>query len=87
MSKVNRSATHYSLLFQEDQPLAEEDKAGLRQELVPAMLALSKPSDASIRLQVAEAVSLIAELDFPDRWSDLIDVCYGHHTLIVAPHL
>ncbi len=38
------------------------------------MLALSKPSDASIRVQVAEAVSLIAELDFPDKWPDLIDV-------------
>jgi hypothetical protein len=38
------------------------------------MLALSNPADKAIRAQVAEAVSLIAELDFPDRWTDLIDV-------------
>ena len=38
------------------------------------MLALSNPADKAIRAQVAEAVSLIAELDFPQRWTDLIDV-------------
>ena len=38
------------------------------------MLALSNPADKAIRVQVAEAVSLIAELDFPARWPDLIDV-------------
>lgn len=58
---------------EEEQPLREEDKTALRGELVPAMLALSKPSDASIRVQVAETVSLIAELDFPYKWPDLID--------------
>lgn len=40
------------------------------------MLALSNPSDKVIRAQVAEAVSLIAELDFPEKWPDLIDVSY-----------
>ncbi|KAF8635563.1 hypothetical protein AX15_000213 [Amanita polypyramis BW_CC] len=58
---------------EEDQPLAEKDKADLRHDLVPAMLVLSKPSDAPIRVQIAEAVSLIAELDFPKKWPDLID--------------
>lgn len=58
---------------EEDQPLAEQDKAVLRSELVPAMLALSSPADKAIRAQVAESVSLIAQLDFPTKWTDLID--------------
>ncbi|RDB24273.1 Importin alpha re-exporter [Hypsizygus marmoreus] len=62
------------LRWEEDvQPLTEQDKAALRSELVPAMLALSSPSDKAVRAQVAESVSLIAELDFPDKWTDLID--------------
>ena len=39
------------------------------------MLALSNASEKAIRAQVAESISLIAELDFPARWPDLIDVC------------
>ena len=50
------------------------DKAQLRAELVPAMLALSAPSDKAVRVQIAEAISLIAELDFPSKWPNLIDV-------------
>ena len=38
------------------------------------MIALSGASDKAIRAQIAESVSLIAELDFPERWPDLIDV-------------
>ena len=38
------------------------------------MIVLSSTSDKAIRAQIAESVSLIAELDFPDRWPDLIDV-------------
>ncbi|KAG6872821.1 hypothetical protein C0995_006303 [Termitomyces sp. Mi166 len=60
--------------WEEDvQPLAEQDKAALRSELVPAMLTLSSPADKGIRAQVAESVSLIAELDFPPKWENLID--------------
>ncbi|KAF9472710.1 importin alpha re-exporter [Pholiota conissans] len=58
---------------EDEQPLAEQDKAALRAELVPAMLALSAPADKAIRAQVAESVSLIAELDFPAKWDNLID--------------
>ncbi|KAH6910802.1 importin alpha re-exporter [Coprinopsis sp. MPI-PUGE-AT-0042] len=58
---------------EEEQPIAENDKAGLRSRLVPAMLALSNPSDKAIRAQIAESVALIAQLDFPERWTDLID--------------
>ena len=38
------------------------------------MISLSGASDKAIRAQIAESVSLIAELDFPERWPDLIDV-------------
>ncbi|KAG5652934.1 hypothetical protein H0H81_003010 [Sphagnurus paluster] len=66
------------LRWEEDvQPLAEQDKASLRSALVPAMLALSNPSDKAIRAQVAESVSLVAELDFPKKWTDLIDQLVG----------
>ncbi|KAF8867606.1 CAS/CSE protein [Infundibulicybe gibba] len=49
------------LKWDEDvQPLPEQDKALLRSQL-------------AVRAQIAETVSLIAELDFPERWPDLID--------------
>jgi exportin-2 (importin alpha re-exporter) len=35
---------------------------------------LSSTEDKAIRAQVAESVALIAELDFPTKWTDLIDV-------------
>jgi len=41
---------------------------------MPAMLRLSNPADKTIRVQIAESVSLIAQLDFPEQWPDLIDV-------------
>ncbi|THV04546.1 importin alpha re-exporter [Dendrothele bispora CBS 962.96] len=58
---------------EDEQPIVETDKASLRSELVPAMIALSRPEDKAIRVQVAESVSLIAELDFPEKWPSLID--------------
>lgn len=72
-------------LRQDVQPLHESDKAALRAELVPAMTTLSDSSDKSVRIQVAEAVSQIAELDFPAKWPDLIDVrsfSFNHQTHI-----
>jgi exportin-2 (importin alpha re-exporter) len=38
------------------------------------MIRLSNPTDKSSRAQIAEAVSLIAKSDFPQKWPDLIDV-------------
>lgn len=58
---------------EDDVPLPEADKAALRSRLVPAMIALSNPTDKAIRAQIAESVALIAELDFPVKWTDLID--------------
>ncbi|KAH7882920.1 CAS/CSE protein [Phlebopus sp. FC_14] len=62
------------LRWEEDvAPLLEQEKAAIRSQLVPVMIALSDPADKSIRAQVAESVALIAELDFPSKWTDLID--------------
>lgn len=38
------------------------------------MSALSHSADKGIHAQIAESVALIAELDFPLKWPDLIDV-------------
>lgn len=63
------------LRWEEDvNPISEQDKVALRAELVPGMIVLSNPADKTIRAQVAESVSLIAELDFPEKWETLIDV-------------
>jgi exportin-2 (importin alpha re-exporter) len=59
---------------QDVDPLPGQDKALIRSQLVPAMLALSSPSDRPVRAQVSASVSLIAGVDFPERWPDLIDV-------------
>ncbi|KZP12661.1 hypothetical protein FIBSPDRAFT_898035 [Athelia psychrophila] len=53
-------------------PILDSDKVVSRKALVPAMLHLSAPGDNIIRAQVAESVSLISELDFPEGWPDLI---------------
>ncbi|TFY78460.1 hypothetical protein EWM64_g5554 [Hericium alpestre] len=37
------------------------------------MIALSSPSDKAIRAQIAESVSLVAEIDFPHAWPELVD--------------
>lgn len=56
--------------------------------LVPAMITLSAKSDKSLRVQVAETVSIIARYDFPERWDGLITVrlplnlMYGNTDLI-----
>lgn len=57
--------------------MPETDKAALRNDLVPAMIALSAPTDKAVRVQIAESISLIASADFPEPWSDLIDVRIG----------
>jgi exportin-2 (importin alpha re-exporter) len=69
--------SHLVITLQDVQPIAEQDKNALRSELVPAMIALSNPTDRSVRAQIAEAVSLIAALDFPTKWPDLIDVWHS----------
>jgi len=38
------------------------------------MVALSAQTDKFVRVQLAETVSIIAAMDFPEQWPDLIDV-------------
>ncbi|KAI0248954.1 importin alpha re-exporter [Lactifluus subvellereus] len=60
-------------LQDDEYPISVSDKEALKPQLVPAMIALSGTNEKLIRAQIAESVSLIAELDFPERWPDLID--------------
>lgn len=69
LTRVNRSSP-----IKDVQPLPENDKATLRDRLIPAMITLSGAEDKAIRAQIAESVALIAELDFPTKWPNLIDV-------------
>ncbi|KAG6331701.1 hypothetical protein ID866_7388 [Astraeus odoratus] len=62
------------LRWEEDvTPLPEREKTSIRLDLVPAMITLSDPADKGIRAQIAESVALIAELDFPTKWGNLIE--------------
>ena len=57
----------------EDAPMQDAEKTQLKSQLVPTMIALSAPTDKTLRAQVAETVSVIAKFDFPEQWPDLID--------------
>ncbi len=82
----SRSIIDTLLLTLSDRPIIQEqegltihnnEKSQLRAQLVPALIFLSGPTDKAIRAQIAETVSIIAEYDFPEKWDDLIDVCYS----------
>lgn len=57
-------------------PVPEADKQALRDQLVPAMLALSTSSadrtQRILRPQLADALAAIASVDYPARWDGLI---------------
>ncbi|KAI0714440.1 armadillo-type protein [Cerioporus squamosus] len=57
----------------DEPPVPQADRAALRDALVPAMITLSNASDKAVRAQVAESISLVAKVDFPERWPDLVD--------------
>ena len=54
--------------------MPDADKATLRAQLVPSIIALAGASDKDVRAQVAETVAVIAKYDFPEQWSELVDV-------------
>ena len=72
--------------LQEDASIPDADKTSLRNDLVPAMIALSQPTDKAVRAQIAESISLIASVDFPDPWNDLVDVRPPFHVLFLRGH-
>jgi exportin-2 (importin alpha re-exporter) len=81
-----KSVLIIALTLPEDEyPISASDKEALKPQLVPAMIALSAQNEKPIRAQIAECVSLIAELDFPHRWPDLIDV-RSPFLVSYAPH-
>ena len=71
------------VFVQDDPPISEADRAALREALVPAMISLSNAADKAVRAQVAESISLIAKVDFPEGWPDLVDVSNIH--ILCAP--
>ena len=58
----------------QDVQIAAQDKAQIKSQLVPVMIALGTPATARLQSQISEALSTIATLDFPDDWEGLIDV-------------
>ncbi|KAH9945469.1 CAS/CSE protein [Epithele typhae] len=57
----------------DEPPISDPDRAALRDALVPAMIALSSPTDKAVRAQIAESIALVAKSDFPEHWPDLVD--------------
>ncbi|KAI0648900.1 Cse1-domain-containing protein [Trametes meyenii] len=57
----------------DEPPVPQADRAALHEALVPAMIQLSNAHDKAVRAQVAESISLIAKVDFPEQWTDLVD--------------
>ena len=54
--------------------MPDADKATLRTQLVPSIIALAGATDKAVRAQVAETVAVIAKYDFPEQWTELVDV-------------
>ncbi|KAG8941852.1 importin-alpha export receptor [Tulasnella sp. 419] len=62
----------------DEPPIDPAEKNTLRAQLVPAMISLIGPSDRLLRVQIGEAVGVVASIDFPERWNDLIDQLVSH---------
>ncbi|SPO23873.1 probable CSE1 - Nuclear envelope protein that mediates the nuclear export of importin alpha [Ustilago trichophora] len=60
-------------------PVAPQDKAALKQNIIPLLVAISTttdgrpPAPTNVRSQLEEAIALVAEKDFPHEWPDLMD--------------
>lgn len=68
-----RRLTSKTLKETEETPIDPNEKGALRAQLVPAMVALANQSKL-LRAQLAEAVGLVAAVDFPGAWPDLLNV-------------
>lgn len=53
-------------------PLTTQVAEGLKASIVGIMLSLS--TEPSLQVQLGEAISIMAEADFPDKWQGLIEV-------------
>lgn len=74
MLKDATSLTSFALLQAEEAPtpLTQADADALKAQVVPVMIALAQ--EQQIQVQIGEAISLMAEADFPDAWPNLIEV-------------
>lgn len=54
--------------------MAESDVAAVKQEIVGLMIT----APPALQVQLGEAISIIAESDFWERWDTLIDVDTSH---------
>ncbi|ORX36025.1 Cse1-domain-containing protein [Kockovaella imperatae] len=60
-----------------DVMISPEDKAAIKQQLVPIMIALGSPATAKLQAQIGEGLAIIAEKDFPEQWEGLVDELVG----------
>lgn len=62
-------------VFQTDDaptPLAAATAEALKGSIVQIMISLSQ--EPALQVQIGQAISIMAEADFPDQWEGLIDV-------------
>lgn len=59
---------------EEEVQIAEQDKAAIKGQLVPLMIALGTPQTVRLQSQIGEGLSTIASIDFPENWETLVDV-------------
>lgn len=52
-------------------PIVETDRLDLKAKLITVMISLA--TSPNLLVQYSEAISIIAESDFPEQWQDLID--------------
>lgn len=60
--------------------MAESDVAAVKQEIVGLMIT----APPALQVQLGEAISIIAESDFWERWDTLIDVDTFSHRAVYA---
>ena len=58
-----------------------EDKAAIKSQLVPVMIALGNPPTSRLQAQIGEGLATVAEKDFPDEWGGLVDVSDAYSSL------
>ncbi|KZS89199.1 Cse1-domain-containing protein [Sistotremastrum niveocremeum HHB9708] len=68
----NEIKRRWALEEQDENPVDAALRNATHIDLLQAIQTLSTPTDKSLRVQVAEAVSFVASVDFPQQWPDLI---------------
>ena len=77
----NTVKRHWKQIPGEDDWIAEQDREAVKSAIVEIMMHV--PS--TLQLQISEAVTIIANNDFPQRWPNLIPVNHQFHDRIWFP--